>query len=110
MRVNFYRRNGSVATKDEFLSDIKRDDRNLGTYIHKDRSEIPLIVHAYFSGVNHGNDKDGNPKIYEVAINGDPANSFHRKYAGKVWQYHAQAEAAAQYTHIVDVIKSGGRL
>ena len=109
-KVKLYKRDGSIATKDQFLSENKRSGRTIGLYIHPDSSEIPLLVHAYYSGIDHGADKDGKPTIYEVAINGDKDDAFHRKYKGNVERYNTEAEALAQYLDVVDTIKSGGTL
>lgn len=108
--VNFYKRDGSIATRDEFLSESKKSDRTIGLYIHPDSKEIPLLVHAYYSGINHGLDKNGKPKIYEVAINGDKADAFHKKYTGNVIQYHSKPEALDRFKDVVNIIKAGRNL
>lgn len=108
--VDFYKRDGSIATKEQFLSEGKRTGRTLGTYVHPDGKDRSLIVHTYYAGIDHGKDVNGKPTIYETTINGDAEDVFHKKYVGKKYVYADAVEAAAKHADIVDVIRTGGNL
>jgi len=102
-----YKMDGQIATKEEFLADNKESDRTIGTYIHNDKVERKLIVHAYYSGIDHGPDKNGDPAIYEIAINGDRTDAFHKKYVGNKWCFHTWVETVDKYVDVVNIIKAG---
>lgn len=107
--VDFYKRDGTIATKSEFLSENKRAGREIGSFDTVINSDN-VNVNAYYAGINHGLDGAGKPKIYEVVVNGNSLNTQHDKYHGHHKTYHTSAEAKTEYDRVVAAIKAGGRL
>ena len=101
---DFYMPTGRIATKGEFVEQMKRDTRVVAGPTTIEVAGANLMVWSFFS-VPTGVDIDGNPLIFKCVVDGDPA--LHPTYHGKIFRFATSAEAVTKHDAVVAAIKDG---
>lgn len=99
--ATFYKKDGTVATASEWLTDIQSSGRVVGYKVIEVNGK-KLEVFSFFTGIGD------EPDIYEVTVNGDVV--AHPTYHGYQEHFSNSADCLTDHDRVVAAIEAGDPL